>query len=275
MSFTNKKLLRGVQGGGFLEKSPPGRRRQSFSKHVRDTLYLTWTQMLNVRTGWVWYFFLSSFIPLLTLFFMFLVLGYQIKWAIYVVTGNVVFAVVLGSLNTLAEQMGWMKQNRFFEHYAALPVSKISLITALVIRCTLFSFPAMLAVLVIGKLLFQLPIVLHPVLFLVFTLSGFALSGIGAVIGITSTNSNRANIATRVVFPILVFTAPVLIPLENLPIILRYTSVIMPTTYIANAFRAALSGDLGINFWIDMVIILLFTVASLYFVARKFDWRVD
>ncbi len=24
----NKKLLRGVQGGGFLEKSPPGRRRQ-------------------------------------------------------------------------------------------------------------------------------------------------------------------------------------------------------------------------------------------------------
>jgi len=24
----NQKLLRGVQGGGFLEKSPPGRRRQ-------------------------------------------------------------------------------------------------------------------------------------------------------------------------------------------------------------------------------------------------------
>jgi amino acid adenylation domain-containing protein len=27
-NFNNKKLLRGVQGGGFLEKSPPGRRRQ-------------------------------------------------------------------------------------------------------------------------------------------------------------------------------------------------------------------------------------------------------
>ncbi len=26
--FINQKLLRGVQGGGFLEKSPPGRRRQ-------------------------------------------------------------------------------------------------------------------------------------------------------------------------------------------------------------------------------------------------------
>jgi hypothetical protein len=28
-TYVNKqKLLRGVQGGGFLEKSPPGRRRQ-------------------------------------------------------------------------------------------------------------------------------------------------------------------------------------------------------------------------------------------------------
>jgi hypothetical protein len=26
--YNNEKLLRGVQGGGFLEKSPPGRRRQ-------------------------------------------------------------------------------------------------------------------------------------------------------------------------------------------------------------------------------------------------------
>jgi hypothetical protein len=28
MTAFNQKLLRGVQGGGFLEKSPPGRRRQ-------------------------------------------------------------------------------------------------------------------------------------------------------------------------------------------------------------------------------------------------------
>ena len=28
----NQKLLRGVQGGGFLEKSPPGRRRQKIYK---------------------------------------------------------------------------------------------------------------------------------------------------------------------------------------------------------------------------------------------------
>jgi hypothetical protein len=28
LQYKNKKLLRGVQGGGFLEKSPPGRRRQ-------------------------------------------------------------------------------------------------------------------------------------------------------------------------------------------------------------------------------------------------------
>jgi len=30
MTAFNKKLLQGVQGDGFLEKSPPGRRRQKF-----------------------------------------------------------------------------------------------------------------------------------------------------------------------------------------------------------------------------------------------------
>ncbi len=246
-----------------------------FSKHIRDTLYLLWTQILNVRTGWVWYFLLSSFIPILTLFFLFMILGYQIKYAIYIVTGNVVFAVVLGSLNTLAEQMGWMKQSRFFEHYAALPISKISLIIALVTRCTLFSFPAMAGVLLIGKWLFKLPIIIHPMLFVVFVMSGFALSGIGAFIGITSTNSNRANITVRVVFPVLVFAAPVMIPMQNLPVVLRYFSVILPTTYIANAFRAVLAGRFDVNLLIDLTVILLFTIVSLYLVARKFDWRVD
>lgn len=249
--------------------------RMPFKKHVRDTLYLLWTQILNIRTGWVWYFFLSSFIPLLTLFFLFMILGYQINIAIYVVTGNVVFAVVLGSLNTLAEQMGWMKQNRFFEHYAALPISKLSLITALVTRCTLFSFPPMIAVLLIGKLLFKLPIVLHPMLLVIFVLSGFALSGIGAFIGITSKDSNKANITVRVVFPILVFAAPVMIPMESLPRILQYTSYLLPTTYIANLFRATLSGNFNGNFFLDMFVILMFTFVSLYLVARKFDWRVD
>lgn len=244
-------------------------------KHLRDTLFLLWTQILNIRTGWVWYFFLSSFIPLLTLFFLFMILGYQIKFAIYVVTGNVVFAVVLGSLNTLAEQMGWMKQNRFFEHYAALPIAKLSLITALVTRCTLFSFPPMIAVLLIGKWLFKLPIILHPMLLVVFVLSGFSLSGLGALIGITSSNSNRANITVRVVFPVLVFAAPVMIPVTHLPLILQYTSYALPTTYIANLFRAALSGQFNGNFFLDLFVILMFTILSLYLVAKKFDWRVD
>lgn len=247
----------------------------TLSKHLRDVLYLTWSQLLNIRTGWVWYFLLSSFIPIITLFFLFLILSYQIDIAVYVVTGNIVFAVVLGSLGTLGEQLGWMKQNRFFEHYAVLPVSKLSLITALVIRSTLFSIPPMAAVLIIGKFLFKLPIILHPALILIFILSGFSMSGIGALIGIYSKDANHANIATRVVFPILVFAAPVMVPVTYLPGILQYTSVLMPTTYIANVFRGALSGQTGWSFWLDMLIICLFTFVSLYFVARRFDWRVE
>jgi hypothetical protein len=34
----NQKLLRGVQGGSILEKSPPGRRRQSFVFKITNRL---------------------------------------------------------------------------------------------------------------------------------------------------------------------------------------------------------------------------------------------
>jgi len=37
----NQKLLRGVQGGGFLEKSPPGRRRQAIPNRFFQELYKT------------------------------------------------------------------------------------------------------------------------------------------------------------------------------------------------------------------------------------------
>ncbi len=244
-------------------------------KTIRDIFYLTWSQLLNIRTGWVWYILLSSFIPIVTLFFLFMILGYQIGFANYVVTGNIVFSVVIGSLNTLANQMGWMKQNRYFEHYAALPVSRMSLIIALVMRCTLFSMPAMAAVLITGKLLFRIPITLHPLLIPLFIISGFALSGIGAVIGIYSKNSNHANIVTQVVFPILVFAAPVMVPAKNLPVFLQYFSIVLPTTYIAEAFRDSLGGNTGADFFINLIIITLYTILSLYLVTRKFDWRVD
>jgi hypothetical protein len=36
MTAFNQKLLRGVQGGGFLEKSPPGRRRLFLSEFFGD-----------------------------------------------------------------------------------------------------------------------------------------------------------------------------------------------------------------------------------------------
>jgi hypothetical protein len=40
---SNQKLLRGVQGGGFLEKSPPGRRRQIMKKIIFAILSMVFT----------------------------------------------------------------------------------------------------------------------------------------------------------------------------------------------------------------------------------------
>jgi ABC-2 type transport system permease protein len=108
----------------------------------------------------------------------------------------------------------------------------------------------------------------------VVLLSGYSLAGIGAAIGFYSPNGQIANIATQVVFPIFVFVAPVMVPPENLPSALRIIATVFPTTYIADAFRAAVAGDISSRVWIDLGVILGYAVVSLYLVAKKFDWRV-
>ena len=243
-------------------------------KYLRDVAYLLWSQIIEMRTGWVWYLLMLSFIPCTTLFFFgFFVKSGQEEMALFIVTGNVIFSLVLGTLNMLGQQLGWMKERQAFDHYATLPISKTALIVAMVTRGTLFSFPAMLTLFVVGKFLFNLPINPHPLLIPVVLLSGYSLAGVGAVIGFYSPNGQIANIATQVVFPVVVFVAPVMVPPQNLPTILRITSKGFPTTYIASAFRATVAGNIGPDVWTDLGVILGFAVVSLYLVAKKFDWR--
>jgi ABC-type multidrug transport system permease subunit len=168
-----------------------------------------------------------------------------------------------------------MKENHYFEHYSVLPIAKISLITALVIRCTLFSLPSMLMVLIFGNILFDLGISINSMTIVSFVVSGFALAGIGGIIGLYSKNSDLARLATEIVHPILVFVAPVLVPIERLHPVLQKLAYFLPTTYIANMFRANLAGDMGTYFWINFMIVIIFMLLSIYLITIRLDWRID
>ena len=69
--------------------------------------------------------------------------------------------------------------------------------------------------------------------------------------------------------------APVFVTLDQLPRFLRVTSSAVPTTYVARALRAILTGGVTSRLWMDMGIMALVALVSFWLVTQKLDWRVQ
>ena len=64
---------------------------------------------------------------------------------------------------------------------------------------------------------------------------------------------------------------PVFVPQSELPLKLRAISYLLPTTYASNSLRAALRGELTI----DYLILFLIGIISFLYMVRVLDWRHD
>ena len=241
--------------------------------YLKNFYYLLKTSLFVIRQEWVWYILMACITPLSLMFF----LGFYFKYdnpdmLLFIITGNMVMSLVTSAMLTLGQDFGRLKQVKGFDYYATLPISKISIIVAFVTRTTLLSLPSVAIIFVIGSVYLNIPFNLHPIILVVIILGGYSLSGIGAIIGIYSKDAQTASLITQIVHPLIVFLAPVLIPEKSLPKIIMYVSYVIPTKYVANAFRYAVQGKIS---YIDIIILLTISVASVYLVGIKLDWRVE
>lgn len=247
--------------------------KKGYKQFFVNLYYLFKTSLFIIREDWLWYLLMICIRPLSIMIF----LGFYFQDSsndiiLFIITGNMVMSIVTGTMLTLGQNLGMLKQYKAFDYYATLPVSKIALIIALVTRTTILVLPSMLTIFLIGNFYFGLEMTFHPLILLIIFISGYSLSGIGAIIGIYSRNMQTASLITQIVQPIVVFMAPVMIPENYLPRILKYTSHLMPTTYVARALRGAVVGQIA---YFDLVIILIVSVISIYLVGVKLDWRVE
>lgn len=235
---------------------------------------LFYIQFATIRTGWQWHFLVSSVIPLgLLLFLRFVVPTAHTTTVMYYITGNVIVSLMFNSLAMLAGQLSWARQNKTFDFYAGLPVSRTVLILAIVAVSVLFAIPGMLLLLLLGIVTFHLPLSPNPLAVLVFVLAPMTLSGLGAIIGVLAPNSQIANVIANLVLVVVMFLSPVLIPVSALPGILQVTARLLPPTYAADALRQTLAGQVTGSVGVDIVVMILFSAASIYLVTAKLDWR--
>lgn len=258
-----------MRGGG--KPVTPGKMLQ---KQLRDLVWLLRGELYSLRLSWFWYLFHMALSPLLYMFLLYLFGGRgRPEVTLFVVSGSLAQGLTTASMLTLGQNIGSLKDQHAFEYYATLPISRVTFLLATATRAVLFSLPSFLTILCVGTLTLQLPIRLSLLILPVVLLAGYCLAGLGAFIGFYSPTGQVASLATQVLTGLMVSLAPVYLAMEQLPGFLRTTAHFIPTTYVASALRAVLSGQVGPRTWLDLGVLAAVTLVSMWLVARKLDWR--
>lgn len=247
------------------------KKSSSVQSFLRKQFYLIKAELLSLRLSWQWSLLIVLVAPLSMLMFLYLLVGqHNPAYMTYAITGNIIMSLVTGTMLTLGQELGLLKQIRGFDYYASLPLHKLQLIIAYLVRATVTTLPSILILIGVGGLLFKVELSIHWSLFLIVLLAGMSLSGLGVIIGVYSRNASQASTITQVLQPLIVYCAPVFIPVESMPTILRAISYFIPTSYVANAVRASLNGLVDGK---SILILLAFCIVSIYLVEFKIDWR--
>ncbi|WP_350342988.1 ABC transporter permease [Proteinivorax tanatarense] len=243
---------------------------------IQGFLNIAFIRWANVRNEWYFHLLIAPLLPLGVLVFMkFSGAIDDLETALYITSGNVVLSLVLGPMQSICNDLAWGRQRNDLDFYSVLPISKMQLILGITSISTLFSIPGMLMVLLVGKVWLGFEIVFHPIIIAVIILSGLAMVGLGVIMGVYARNGHHANVMNSITIVIVTFLSPVLIPLENLPKLIQYTSYLFPTSYAANAFRSSLKGIVDMSLYLNILALIVFIVITFSFIIKKIDWRIE
>ena len=246
-----------------------------FAKLAREYWWLLHGQLHQLRLQWFWYVVMMSFVPLVTMAFLWFFTGRSPEALLFIITGSITTALCTSAMLTLGQNIGYMKEPGSFEYYASFPISKPVFILALATRSVILSIPSSVILLLIGAFIFGVPMRPSPVTILIFILAGYSLAGLGAFVGFLSRDGQTAGLVTQIIDPLIIFLAPVYIPGEHLPRFLQYTSRFIPTTYVANALRASVAGSVTSQTWLEIGLLVVWTVLTLWAASRKLAWRAN
>lgn len=236
-----------------------------------DLFFIRWA---NIRNEWYFHVLIGPIFPLAMLLFMRLVGAISDpETGLYMTAGNAILALVLGPMQSLNNDLAIAKQRNDLDYYATLPFGKLQFILAFASVSAIFTIPAMIITLTVGAIWLGFPVSFNPLILPMMIAAGLSMAGVGVFLGVNAKNIHHANMLNTISMMVIMFMSPVLIPLENLPRVLQWTSRILPPSYAAEGYRAALAGSYGIDVWGNMAILLIFAFGLLFLATTKLDWR--
>lgn len=235
---------------------------------------LTLVQLSNWRWSWRSYITTGTLAPLLST----LALGLFSRGAGphtlgYILSGNLILALMFGTLSKVANNFSFMRVRGMLTYFATLPIHSATLVLATVLAFFVLSLPSVLATVLVGALILELPLRLHPALLFILPLSSAAMAGLGGYIGAAARNPEEATSWSLLLTYLLLGLGPVLVPPERLHPILLYVGWLSPAQYAASALRQTLLGPVSSRIWLDIGVLLFWTAGIFWLVERKLNWR--
>ncbi|MBB1253923.1 ABC transporter permease [Streptomyces alkaliterrae] len=181
-----------------------------------------------------------------------------------VVAGASVLVVAFVGLNLLAQYFGQLRAAGGLDHYATLPVPPAAVVLGVAAAYASFTVPGVLVTALTGSLLFQLPLTGLWVLLAVIPLSGAALAGLGAALGLLAPRPELATVCGQLGMSAALLLG--VLPPSGMPLPLQWARDLLPSTYGVEALMATFEPapdwgsvmvDLGVCAAVGVVSLLL------------------
>lgn len=251
----------------------PLQRRTIFST-LRPYGIIIRIMLAEYRRTWFVNIFMGFLIPFGFIFFLKSSIGtINHDRAIFLLGGNMATSIAFGPMSFLITKLGWAKQSQEFDYWIALPIPKLALVFAIVTVALLFALPGLVSIYIFGSLLFGLSFTNCLALVPLIPLSILPLAGLGALVGTYAPSGQLAGMYSNFLIIFIGFLSPMMIVPEALPLPLRIIARFIPTTYVADAFRIVISGQLGTNFLFDVFILVIFAILFLFVAYKRVNWR--
>ena len=231
-------------------------------------------QMARLRRSWRQYVVVSSAMPSGIVLLLRAMSGPVPRdVALQVITGNLVLSVAITSIAMLAQQVAWMKASRTFDYFRTLPVPSAAVVLSILVAYLFFALPGMAVVLLVGRLLYGVGMQIGPMLVPAVLLSGVALSGIGAVIGLLSRTDQLAGLVGNLAMMAVLFLG--IIPAARVPAVVNTISWIIPSTYAVHLLMALLGSGASAWEWLRDGGALALWALLLFTLVDRLSYRVD
>ncbi|MFJ4867794.1 ABC transporter permease [Streptomyces sp. NPDC088757] len=146
-----------------------------------------------------------------------------------VVAGSTVLVVAFVALNLLAQYFGQLRATGGLDHYATLPVPPAAVVLGAAGAYASFTVPGTAFTAVAGSLLFGLPLTHLWILVAVVPLSGAALAGLGAALGLLAPRQELATLLGQLGMSAALLLG--VLPAERLPGPIGWARDLLPSTY--------------------------------------------